>query len=125
MIGYRNYLKHEQQKSASTINLRISAPGASCVWLLDQGYLTTDAHSLVSQLATRVERHGWHYRDYDENILRYFPKARVTVRPSPLAETVVLVYWRNAVLCYAVAEELRHDDGSYRPYWFPYPQMGE
>ena len=69
--------------------------------------------------------HGWHYRDYDEDVLRYFPKAHVTIRPSPLAEAVVLVYWRGSVLCLAIAEELRHEDGSYRPYWFPYPQLGE
>jgi hypothetical protein len=68
---------------------------------------------------------GWHYRDYDEDLLRYFPGSRVTIRPSPLAEAAVLVYWRGSVLCYAVAEELRHEDGSYRPYWFPYPRLGE
>src|SRR4051812_33746257 len=68
-----------------------------------------------------VEWHGWHYRDYDEDVLRYFPGAHVMIRPSPLAEAVVLAYWRGSVLCYAVAEELRHEDGSCRPYWFPYP----
>lgn len=72
-----------------------------------------------------VEWNGWHYRDYDEDVLRYFPRARVALRPSPLAEAAVLVYWRGSVLCYAVAEELRHEDGSYRPYWFPYPRLGE
>ncbi len=72
-----------------------------------------------------VEWEGWHYRDYDEDVLRYFPKAHVKVRPSPLAEAAILVYWHDAILCYAVAEELRHEDGSYRPYWFPYPRLGE
>ncbi len=72
-----------------------------------------------------IEWNGWHYRDYDEDVLRYFPKARVTIRPSPLAEAAVLVYWCGSVLCYAVAEELRHEDGSYRPYWFPYPRLSE
>ena len=72
-----------------------------------------------------VEWNGWHYRDYDEDLLRYFPGSRVTIRPSPLAEAAALVYWRGSVLCYAVAEELRHEDGSYRPYWFPYPRLGE
>ena len=72
-----------------------------------------------------VEWRGWHYRDYDEDLLRYFPKAQVTVRPSPVAEAAILVYWKGAVLCYAVAAELRHDDDSFRPYWFPYPRLGE
>ena len=39
LIGYRNHLQHEQQKSVSTINLRISALRAWCGWLVDQGYL--------------------------------------------------------------------------------------
>ncbi|MBF6613394.1 MAG: hypothetical protein IVW55_09740 [Chloroflexi bacterium] len=72
-----------------------------------------------------VEWKGWHYRDHDEDLLRYFPKAQVTIRPSPLSEAAILVYWKSAILCYAVADELRHDDGSYRPYWFPYPRLGE
>jgi hypothetical protein len=72
-----------------------------------------------------VEWQGWHYRDYEEDVLRYFPGEPVTIRPSPLAEAVVLVYWRGSVLCYAIAAELRHEDGSYRTYWFPYPRLGE
>jgi hypothetical protein len=68
---------------------------------------------------------GWHYRDYDQNVLQYFPDAAVTVRPSPRSEAVIAVYWQEAILCCAVADELRHADGSYRPYWFPYPQLGE
>lgn len=42
LIGYRNELQHEQHKSISTINLRISALRAWCAWLVDQGYLTLD-----------------------------------------------------------------------------------
>ncbi len=42
LIGYRNELQHEQQKSSSTINLRISALRAWCAWLVDQGYLPLD-----------------------------------------------------------------------------------
>jgi hypothetical protein len=72
-----------------------------------------------------VEWRWWHYRDYEHDVLRYFPQAPVTIRPSPLAETAILVYWHDGILCYAVADELRHDDGSYRPYWFPYPRLGE
>ncbi|MDQ6644398.1 MAG: phage integrase N-terminal SAM-like domain-containing protein, partial [Chloroflexota bacterium] len=42
LIGYRNHLQHEQQKSVSTINLRISALRAWCGWLVDAGYLAND-----------------------------------------------------------------------------------
>jgi site-specific recombinase XerD len=47
LIGYRNELQHEQQKSLSTINLRISALRAWCVWLVDQGYLPQDPAARV------------------------------------------------------------------------------
>jgi site-specific recombinase XerD len=47
LIGYRNHLQHEQQKSVSTINLRINALRAWCAWLLDQGFLTTDPSARV------------------------------------------------------------------------------
>jgi hypothetical protein len=72
-----------------------------------------------------IEWQGWHYRDYKEDVLRYFPHTRVTIKRSPLNEAVMLVYWRGSILCSAVAEELRHQDGSVRPYWFPYPRLGE
>jgi hypothetical protein len=72
-----------------------------------------------------IEWQGLHYRDFDEDVLRYFPKAPVMLRRSPLADAATLVYWRGSVLCYAVAEELHHEDGSYRPYRFPYPRLGE
>lgn len=47
LIGYRNELQHEQHKSISTINLRISALRAWCAWLVDQGYLTNDPAARV------------------------------------------------------------------------------
>lgn len=47
LIGYRNELQHEQHKSISTINLRISALRAWCGWLIDQGYLTIDPSARV------------------------------------------------------------------------------
>jgi hypothetical protein len=72
-----------------------------------------------------IEWQGWHYRDYEEDVLRYFPHAQVRVRHSPLTEAVIVAYWRGSVLCYAVAEELRHKDGTCRSYWFPYPRLGE
>ncbi len=52
LIGYRNYLQHEQQKSVSTINLRISALRAWCGWLVDQGYLTSDPSARVKLVRT-------------------------------------------------------------------------
>ncbi len=72
-----------------------------------------------------VEWQGWHYRDSEEDVLRYFPHAAVMIRPSPSTEATISVYWNEAILCYATASELRHTDGSYRPYWFPYPRLGE
>lgn len=47
LIGYRNELQHEQRKSTSTINLRISALRAWCAWLVDQGYLPLDPSARV------------------------------------------------------------------------------
>jgi site-specific recombinase XerD len=47
LIGYRNHLQHEQLKSVSTINLRISSLRAWCAWLLDQGYLTANPSARV------------------------------------------------------------------------------
>ncbi len=47
LIGYRNELQHEQHKSVSTINLRISTLRAWCAWLVDQGYLAMDPAARV------------------------------------------------------------------------------
>src|SRR5438270_10581440 len=47
LIAYRNELQHEQHKSISTINLRISALRAWCAWLVDQGYLPLDPAARV------------------------------------------------------------------------------
>lgn len=52
LIGYRNYLQHEQQKSVSTINLRISALRAWCGWLVDGGYLASDPSARVKLVRT-------------------------------------------------------------------------
>lgn len=52
LIGYRNYLQHEQQKSVSTINLRISALRAWWGWLVDEGYLVTDPSARVKLVRT-------------------------------------------------------------------------
>jgi hypothetical protein len=68
---------------------------------------------------------GWHYRDQETDLLRYWPGEAVTVRPSPVCEAVIWVYWGQDILCCAQAEELCHKDGSYRPYWFPYRRLGE
>jgi hypothetical protein len=69
--------------------------------------------------------HGWHYRDMEDDVLRYWPGEAVMIRPSPYSEATIWVYWKETLLCYATASELRHEDGSYRPYWFPYPRLGE
>ena len=43
LIGYRNHLQHEQQKSVSTINLRMSALRAGVSgWLMKAIWLPTD-----------------------------------------------------------------------------------
>jgi site-specific recombinase XerD len=42
LIGYRNELQHEQHKSTSTINLRISALRGWCGWMTEQGILPAD-----------------------------------------------------------------------------------
>src|SRR6266699_183502 len=52
LIGYRNELQHAQHKSASTINLHVSALRAWSGWMTEQGYLLIDpaAHvKLVGQ----------------------------------------------------------------------------
>jgi site-specific recombinase XerD len=51
LIGYRNELQHEQQKSISTINLRLSALRAWCSWLQEQGYLAVDPAARVKLLS--------------------------------------------------------------------------
>jgi site-specific recombinase XerD len=58
LIGYRNHLQHEQQKSVSTINLRISALRGWCEWLLDQGYLTADPSVRVKLVSGTNGRAG-------------------------------------------------------------------
>ena len=72
-----------------------------------------------------LEWRGWHYRDMENDVLRYWPQETVTIRPSPTSEAVIWVYWDQDILCQAAAAELCHKDGSYRPYWFPYPRLGE
>src|SRR6266567_1529 len=42
LIGYRNEMHHEQHKSISMINLRISALRGWCGWMTEQGYLAAD-----------------------------------------------------------------------------------
>jgi hypothetical protein len=72
-----------------------------------------------------LEWRGWHYRDAEEDVLQYWAHDVVTIRPSPATEATIWVYWKETILCYATADELRHEDGSYRPYWFPYSRLGE
>jgi len=65
------------------------------------------------------------YRDAQEDILHYWAHEAVTIRLAPWTEAMIWVYWNETILCPATADELRHEDGSYRPYWFPYPRLGE
>ena len=58
LIGYRNYLQHEQQKSVSTINLRISALRSWCGWLVDEGYLASDPSARVKLVRTSKDATG-------------------------------------------------------------------
>jgi site-specific recombinase XerD len=60
LIGYRNHLQHEQHKSISTINLRISALRTWCAWLVDEGYLPLDPAARVKLLGgeTGSKREG-------------------------------------------------------------------
>src|SRR6185436_9704209 len=58
LIGYRNYLQHEQQKSVSTINLRISALRAWCDWLVDQGFLSNDPSGRVKLVSMNKDGIG-------------------------------------------------------------------
>ena len=55
LIGYRNELQHEQQKSISTINLRISALRAWCSWL-KRARVSRDGSGDAGQTAQ------WHIR---------------------------------------------------------------
>lgn len=41
-IGYRNALQHEQRKSKSTVNVRVSALRSWCGWMTEQGFLAAD-----------------------------------------------------------------------------------
>jgi site-specific recombinase XerD len=54
LIGYRNELQHEQHKSISTINLRVSALRAWCAWLVDLGYLPLDPAARVKLVGGEV-----------------------------------------------------------------------
>lgn len=54
LIGYRNELQHEQQKSISTINMRISALRAWCAWLVEQGYLPGDPAAKVKLVSGKA-----------------------------------------------------------------------
>jgi site-specific recombinase XerD len=60
LISYRNELQYEQQKSISTINVRISALRAWCAWLVDQGYLPLDPAARVKLVSgeTGSKREG-------------------------------------------------------------------
>src|SRR5258708_5904662 len=67
-----------------------------------------------------LEWQGWHYRDSEDGVLRYWPNEVATIRPSPMREAVVWAYWDQDILCLAAPEELSHKDRTPTPHSFPY-----
>lgn len=121
-FGYAPFLA--KQQVARTMGWRVpprSEPTWNFPWLRE---LLPSYPATVGTDGT-LEWRGWHYRDAEENVLRYWANEIVTIRPAPSTEAMIWVYWNETILCSATADELRHEDGSYRPYWFPYPRLGE
>lgn len=52
--GYRNDLQLEQQKAFQTINMRLSALRAWCMWLIESGYITTNPSARVKLISGEV-----------------------------------------------------------------------
>ncbi len=120
--GYAPFLA--KQQAARQAGWRMRLDDDPCRFLPSLRELLPVYDALVGSDG-RLSWHGWHYRDIEEDVLQYWPDETVTLRPSPVSEAVIWVYWDQEILCQAVAEELCHQDGSYRPYWFPYPRLGE
>ncbi len=121
-FGYAPFLA--KQQAARLAGWRMRLDDDPCRLLPGLRELLPAYEALVGKDGT-LEWHGWHYRDRENNILCYWSGEAVTIRPSPVSEAVIWVYWDQDILCQAVAEELCHKDGSYRPYWFPYPRLGK
>jgi hypothetical protein len=113
-----------KQQAARQAGWRMRLDDDPCQFLPSLRELLPTYDALVGREGT-VAWHGWHYRDIEDDVLQHWPDEAVTIRPSPMSEAVIWVYWDQEMLCQAVAEELCHKDGSYRPYWFPYPRLGE
>lgn len=113
-----------KQQAARLAGWRMRLDDDPCQFLPGLRELLPTYEALVGRDGT-VAWHGWHYRDIEDDVLEYWPDEAVTIRPSPSSEALIWVYWDQEMLCQAVAEELCHTDGSYRPYWFPYPRLGE
>jgi hypothetical protein len=121
-FGYAPFLA--KQRVARNMGWRVpphSEPTWNFPWLRD----LLPKHQVTVGGNGTLEWRGWHYRDAEEDVLHYWAHEAVTIRPSPSTEAAIWVYWNETILCYAIADELRHEDGSYRPYWFPYPRLGE
>jgi hypothetical protein len=121
-FGYAPFLA--KQQVARRMGWRVpprSEPTWNFPWLRE---LLPKHQATVGEDGT-LEWRGWHYRDAEEDVLRYWAHEVVIIRPFPSTEAAIWVYWKETMLCYATADELRHEDGSYRPYWFPYPRLGE
>jgi hypothetical protein len=113
-----------KQQAARRAGWRMHLDDDPCQFLPSLRELLPTYDAFVGRDGT-VAWQGWHYRDIEDDVLQYWPDEAVTIRPSPRSEAVIWVYWNQEMLCQAVAEELCHKDGSYRPYWFPYPHLGE
>ena len=93
LIGYRNELQHEQHKSISTINLRISALRAWCAWLVDQGYLPLDPAARVKLVsgAAGSKREGLSSSQVNA-LLRQAQASRDSARNYAIVQVFVQLY---------------------------------
>ncbi len=90
LIGYRNELQHTQHKSASTINLHVSALRAWCGWVTEQGYLLTDpaAHvKLVGQ--EKVEERSGLKSTQVNALLRQAQESRESARNYAIVQVLL------------------------------------
>jgi hypothetical protein len=121
-FGYAPFLA--KQQAARQAGWRMRLDDDPC-WFLPSLREVLPAYEASVGSDGMLEWQGWHYRDERDDVLHYWSNEVVSIRPSPMSEAVIWVYWDQEILCQAVAEELCHPDGRYRPYWFPYPRLGE
>lgn len=54
LVGYRNYLQHQQLKATSTVNAHIAALRAWCFWLHDRGYVLTNPAARLKSIGRQA-----------------------------------------------------------------------